>query len=401
MRNYNTLTTRAFLIAACCGLVLAWRGSAAAQTYEPPAQADALSPQAVHELMFREGERAPFLGIFSHAKTVVDLDEKLQDVQQLCQVNPYISGATVKVHWNHLHPEPDRLRLEELEQIVDVLASHDKLVVLAVIPCFHTPDWAYEAGVQRVGPVTIGGMQTFTALPWDPKFKELFIADLRALADRYADDPRIMAIGVMGHNYKGEEMHTPKELDLLKEHGWSRELALADWKGWIDLYGELFPKKKLILTISQMYKDKELPIEVATYFVDRHQGRAILQTHQLNGRSAKMGESSRVCQQLHGRAPHSHEMVGSFSEQPQRQGSPEMVVYNAVAIGNPLFFQLWRRDCDDPSYAKALYDAWTRYGEMSPEQIKADLEARGLFRLDDDWTMDKEKASWQSNKEQP
>jgi len=128
-----------------------------------------------------------------------------------------------------------------------------------------------------------------------------------------------------------------------------------------------------------------LPERVAEYFVERFAGRAILQTDQLNGRDVQLPESAHTCRRFHDRAPHCHEMVGSFKEEPERQGGPEMTVYNFRRMGNPLYLQLWRRDADDPKYAQRLLDAWQRFKERSLEEIEETLRREGLYVEKSDW----------------
>lgn len=78
--------------------------------------------------------------------------------------------------------------------------------------------------------------------------------------------------------------------------------------------------------------------------------------------------------------PNCHETVGSFQEQPERQGTPAMTLYNARKGGdNLLYLQLWRRDCDDPRYAKAVLEAWEKYGALPLDGFKAQLIADGLY----------------------
>jgi hypothetical protein len=129
----------------------------------------------------------------------------------------------------------------------------------------------------------------------------------------------------------------------------------------------------------------DLPGEIADYFVKTYQGRAILQTDQLHGRDESQQLSDTIVRQLSAYAPISHELVGSFKEQPTRQGTPEMTVYNFLRNGNPLYLQLWRRDSSDPRYAQALIAAMHTYGHLDVEAVKAQLQREGLYREHADW----------------
>lgn len=337
--------------------------------------------------------RSAFLGVFTHTEPVFTMDDQIVSMEQVLSNNPLISGVQLRLPWRNFQPSRTVCHWDKLERLIDQVASRGKRVHLSLIPGFHTPDWVYEAGAAKVGPVTVGGAQGMTPVLWDPVYMETFGEVLRELSVRYGSDSRLTALHVMGHNYKGDEMHAPKETSLLEPHGFGEETVLANWRYWIRHYGECFPDKELILVVSQMYPGlKRLPAQVAEYFVKRYPGRAILQSDQLHGRQDNLSDSPERAQLsdsiiagLHEWAPHGHEMVGSFKEQPQRQGSVEMTIYNLVRMGNPLYMQLWRRDCDDPRYAEALLAAWDKYGGLAPDVLKAKLQEEGLYVERSDW----------------
>ena len=344
---------------------------------------------------FAPGNPVPFLGVFTHLEPYGELSEKLISLQNVLRDNPHVSGITLKIQWKQLHPAQDRVDWDGVEALIATAAKAGRLVNIALIPGGGSPDWIFEAGAKKAGPFEFHRRSVFVPVPWDERFIELFLADLNALASRYAEDPRIFQIEVLAHNYNpgGEEMHAPTA-DAMRPFGWSEEKALSNWKFWIDRYAELFPKKKLSLVVSQMYRGggANLPRQVAEYFVGKCQGRGVLQTHQLQGRQDALAESAQICQQFARLAPSSHEMVGSFKEQPERQGSPEMTVFNAKQAGNLLYLQLWRRDCNEPQYAKGILDAWQKYGALSVAEMKARLVAEGRYV---------ERSAWQPGAREP
>ncbi len=334
-------------------------------------------------LRFAPRQQAPFLGLFTHVEPRADMKGKLDTLTSLIALNPQIVGYTLKIHWRQLHPERERWDWAGLEALISTASKAGKLVNLAIIPGAASPEWIYEAGAVKAGPVDFGRISAVVPVPWDEKFIALYLADLRELARRYADDPRVFQIEVLGHNYNeaGEEMHAPA-IEVMKPYGWSREKVIANWKFWIDRHAELFPKKKLSLVISQMYRggETDLPGLVADYFVEKCAGRATLQTHQIHGRDDGFAPSGEICRRLAQLAPNCHEAVGSFLEQRPRQGSAAMTVYNARKMGdNLLYFQLWRRDGNDPKYAREFLEAWAKYGMVPFADLKAKLIAEGVY----------------------
>lgn len=344
-----------------------------------------LSPlqQQAADLRFVPGEKAPFLGLFTHLEPYIPFADKLASLERLIARNPHIAGVTLKIQWKQLHPAKNTYDWEGLERLVATAAAAGKLVNFALIPGAASPDWIYSDGVHKAGPLEFGRQNTHVPLPWDRRFMELYTADLRLFAERYAGDPRIFQIEVLGHNYNpgGEEMHAPT-VEAMKPYDWSKEKVLENWKYWVDLYATLFPRQKLSLVVSQMYRGSgmELPEKVAAYFVERCAGRAVLQTHQLTGRIDRVAESGQICAEHARLAPSSHEAVLSFKETPERQGTPAMTLYNARQGGdNLLYFQFWRRDCEDPKYAQAFAEAWEKYGRVPLGELKARLTADGLY----------------------
>lgn len=343
-------------------------------------------------MVFEKGQKVPFIGVFTHTEPGFTMEDQIASSRQVLEDNPHLAGITIKVQWNRFHPEKDVVNWALLEELIQTISSKNKIVNFGLIPGLSTPEWVYAEGAAKVDAAGFDKDRRFMPVLWDKVYVKCLAEDLKAIAERYADDPRISGIIVLGHNYK-EEMHAP-DPKLLEANGYSHEVVMASWKYWIDLYGELFPEKKLNLVVSQMYKGTNtLPMEVATYFVQKHAGRAVLQTDQLNGREESRQLSDEICRKFHDVAPHAHEMVGSFKEQAVRQGSAEMTVYNFIKNGNPLYLQLWRRDCNDPQYAESLLNAMDRFGDMQPDEIKAVLVKENLYIEKSDWDPSKFKPS--------
>jgi hypothetical protein len=334
-------------------------------------------------VVFKAGEEASFIGLYTHTEPSRNLDEQIASAAKLLENNPYISGLTLKIKWKDFHPEKDKIEWQKLELLISMAAAKKKMVTLALLAGYSTPAWVLKSGVAKIQ--TIDGV---APVPWDTAYMRLFSNDIKAVAKLYAKDKRVTMVEVLGHQFRGEEMHAPNK-DLLKEFNWSKDVVIANWKYWINLYDSLYPQKKLNLVVSQMYDGvPELSEIVAAYFLERCAGRAVLQTDQLNGREGGIiPGSGELCKKLSDLAPNCHEMVGSFKEQPERQGTPEMTIYNFKQMGNPYYLQLWRRDCDDPQYAKALLEVWEKYKRMTVSEMKEQLIKEGLYIEKSTWNM--------------
>ncbi|MDP3915441.1 MAG: hypothetical protein Q8R96_17080 [Bacteroidota bacterium] len=332
---------------------------------------------------FKHGEKVPFLGIFTHTEPVKGLDDQIISAGKLLENNHYIAGLTLKIKWKDFHPEKDKIEWQKLETLISMASSMGKLVTFALISGYSTPNWVIDSGTAKIQ--TKDGI---APVPWDTTYMRLFSDDVKAISKLYANDDRVTMVEVLGHQFRGEEMHAPNK-DLFMEFGWSKDVVVANWKYWINLYDSLYPKKKLDLIVSQMYDGTpELPELVAAYFLEKCAERAVLQTDQINGREGgRIPGSGELCKKFSDLVPNCHEMVGSFKEQPERQGTVEMTIYNFKQMGNPYYLQLWRRDCDDPAYAKALLDVWEKYKEMTVSQMKNKLVKEGLYIEKSTWNM--------------
>lgn len=108
-----------------------------AQEKEPVAP---VTPEQINALEFKQGEKGPFLGVFTHVEPIVDMPQKVESLKALLAGNPYISGITMKLQWKQFHPEKDRIDWENLEQLISIAASAGKFVNLALIPGAATPE---------------------------------------------------------------------------------------------------------------------------------------------------------------------------------------------------------------------------------------------------------------------
>lgn len=332
-----------------------------------------------NEARFEVGKKAAFLGVFAPIEAAPDLRGKLVRLKETMTQNPFIVGVTLRIQWQQFHPEADKVDFEGLDALVETAATAGKLVTIALIPGGASPEWIYQFGVKKIGPVRCGAHMVTAPVPWDYRYLEIYWGDLRRLQAKYGADPRVWAVAVLGHNFDplGGEMHAPPP-EALRAMGWSKHTVLENWKIWIDLHDELFPTKKLILVVSEGYPGNDDLVEgVARYFVERCQGRAILMSHQLHGRYDELPFGPSLGRKLAGLAPGAHELAASLEANPGRQGSLPMTVFNAVQSGPPVFLQLQPGDCADPRHVKALLNAWNRYGWIPASNLKSVLEEDG------------------------
>jgi len=338
------------------------------------------------------GKSVKFIGQFTKSGSKKPMATSQKDNEAVFKAYPATAGLMMAVQWKQFHPEKNFIDWESIEKYIALCEKYNVACCFALFPGFNTPDWVYDEGVQKIGPIKAGGQKDFTPLPWDPKFMELFAQDVRAFAERYNNDPRVFEVQITGHHYLHGEMHAPAAAEM-QQYGITPQIVLNNWKYWIDLYGEVFSNKLLKIVVSQMYAGAEyadLPEQVIDYFVTKYQGRATLQNHQLNGRSDIEFSNNppfKILKKYSDRAAISFEMVGSFTTQPLRQGSIEMTVYNARWIGGNhlLYLQHWNESANGGKIMAEMDKVYRKYENMTVEEMKAALKAEGKYVETSKW----------------
>lgn len=323
------------------------------------------------------------LVIWTHTEPNTNLDTQYNKLQGFFEKNPYIKGISIKFQWSQIHKYEPNLLIDKLKKIVDYCSSYNMEIGLEMIAGFATPQWVMDKGVDNIGTVTVGNT-TKDKCPkvWDPLYKELLRKDLTAIAYKFNDNPNVKEVAINGHNYKGGEMHAPQVNELMIEKGYSDEMVLKEWEEWIDFYANTFSNKNLSLTISQAYNDKQ-PGQIVDILLRKYRDRAKINNCQLDGRNDMITRNNFYLNDIrkeHQDVTYSYEMVGSFMEEPARQGSYEMTVYNARQGGPISYLRLWRRDCDSKQYAEQLIEAWDKYKDMTMTEFKASLIEEGLYK---------------------
>jgi len=358
-----------------------------------------------------EETKGTWLGAFTHVSTGMDsvwsaaggeqvfdaLEMKARTVKER---NPRIRGVTIKVLWRHINPSPDEFYFEGLDRLLATLEADRMQAILSLFPGgMSAPDWIYGEGAKKfISNTQYEGAYLYGPVPWDEKYMIFWKNCLEKLAGKINDDPRVFAVAILGHNFIGQEMlmsyaNSAEDLERWDALGRSDRVVYDNWVHWIDLYARLFSKKKLVLTLGPFYGEwgkVDLTDQLAQYAVDKYGNRIILQILALHGRFDGLGNcltyaDPDMCAasmiRNRDRVFSGFETLGSFIEEPGRQGNVEMTVYNALKT-NPLFIQLWYRDAispDGPEIAQKIDDLYRKYRDWMPEDIKNDLIREGRY----------------------
>lgn len=339
--------------------------------------------------------------VFTHTVGSLSDEDQLDNIRDVLDRNDRIGGVSIRTSWARLQPEKGRYDLESFERLLAFLKSRGMKIGIAFQPGGNgTPRWLRDEGAAVVELVSQGTRGASTVVPaWDPIYMKRQEEFLRHMAPRVNGDDSIYAVNILGHN-TGLEMHMSGGAENMKRWtaaGLMREVCLENWKHYIDLYAEIFPKKKLLLTLSNSYTGySDLILKIATYAVKRHPGQVVLMNMQLHGRYEYLHADNTqdgALVKFRDIVPAGWETVGSFHFQAVRQGTVEMTVFNMLKA-RPLFIQLWNRDAYyDPTLAGRILDTYKALKDIPYEQLREKMIAGGLYK-------DPAKDVWSNNREE-
>jgi len=333
--------------------------------------------------------RVEFLGVFTHTVHWLPFDKQVETMEEILARNPYIKGVGIRAPWRFFSPTKDACETKDFLELVRFLKERKLHVYVALIPgSLCTPGWVFDEGAGKItthGPLS--QVMPYTVVPWDPVYMKHWEIFLKKIAPIIEAEEGIFSVDILGHNAM-MEMHMPggeENLEQWRSFGWSPEVVWENWKHWVDFYAGQFPHKKLAITLSLMYgpETADLTTRIATYAIEKYPSRIILTNHQLHGRFDYMNaEDPQHGSQIkfRDRAPSGWECLGSWWQQPDRQGSVDLAVYNTLKA-NPLFIQIWNRDAlVNPDYAGRIAECFEEYSRISPAELKEKLQAEGKYK---------------------
>lgn len=370
----------------------------------------------ISDAQYKRQTKGPWYGVFTHIgetnpfkkwKGFGSLKSRIEEIKR---ENPYISGVTIKILWKHINPAKNEYNFKGLDELLRSLEQNDMRVILSMFTGNQSaPDWIYEEGAKKfVASNKVKGRYLYGPVPWDPVYMKFLNACLKELAKKINSDPRVVAVGIYGHNFVGGEMvmayaNTEEDLRKWDALGRTDTVIFENWKHWVDVYADFFSNKKIVLTLGPMYGEGKrighLTDQLAQYAVDKYSDGVILQHMALHGRFDGLG----ICWE-HGnldkcadsqirnrdKVSSGFETLGSFIKQPARQGNVEMTVYNALKA-NPLYIQLWPRDAlspRGPEIAQQINGFYEKYKSMKLENIRTQLQKQGKYLQNYRWKRD-------------
>lgn len=169
--------------------------------------------------------------------------------------NPNINGAVVRFRWNDLEPSPGNFNWTFIDGEIAKAVTYNKKVSLQPLGI---PNWLGSIGAQQYYTIQDNpsspnfGQITTGVIPWDSVYISRFKFFLQNLANKYANNPLVAYVNVIGVNFSRNLPDTvlTDTVAQTKQAFWSAHNYNADSLGALmnemtDYYMGLFPSTPL------------------------------------------------------------------------------------------------------------------------------------------------------------
>jgi hypothetical protein len=311
-------------------------------------------------------------------KGVFALSTGTNPIAKEVMTNPDLTGVSLRAGWSDVEPEETRF-VWHFDADIEQARKAGKQVMLRVSPGARSPQWVYTAGAkpfvfQEANPHKKTQGETMqTPIPWDPVFLKKWTAFIKAMGRKYADNPTVVLIQMVGPNKHGGEMHLPKtaaDKQNWDKAGYSKDKLVGAYKVVIDAYDEAFPQKPLALDVAiPVYQDGAAE-EILAY-AQRKLGKRFCVQH--NALAAKTSEDANKVHQLvrsyDGKATVGYQLLCSATGKSQFTGGGTRFggsLREAFAIGlrgGGSYFEIYTADLDDAECARHIHELAVALGK--------------------------------------
>lgn len=190
---------------------------------------------------------------------------------------PDISGLSVIFPWQQLEPAEDEFNWQPVDHLLDLLAKHNKTMILRVSTCgldlpgseSDTPKWVFDASVKSMPYAGADGKTHQMPIFWDDNYLANWRNFIKEFGKRYDKNQSIHSIGITGGGIRGGTSVLPafaperatatneggspstksvaRELEdkLKKDYGMSQRQLVEHWKYVADLFPKAFETARL------------------------------------------------------------------------------------------------------------------------------------------------------------
>jgi hypothetical protein len=233
------------------------------------------------------------------------LQEINTPAQESILSNPLVSAISLRSKWPIVEPRPGVFNWSFLDSEIARAAHAGKSVILRIASGGVTvPGWVYEQGAQSFSFTDQNryhpryGRVISTAVPWDPimlKYKKELI---RAMGERYANNPAVKVVGEACANSNTEDWHlpnAPKDVVNWIRIGYTPNKLIDAGKQIIDASMAAFPNQAVVMSFNNGNLDRfdtnpdanYVQNALITYARERYGKRFIVQKNTLCARTPR------------------------------------------------------------------------------------------------------------------
>jgi len=335
----------------------------------------ALAPTS---LLASQGDKLAATGIMYLCD---DAEGPLQD-QPSHFNNPSVDGLIFRTAWNEMEQSEGNCNWSKVDAMLAAAQAAHKPMGLSVTAGFRSPAWLAGTGTQMMtGSLVRSFAPTRTVsmpYPWDLVYQEKWGAFLRALGQRYDQNPQLAYVTMAGMGFAVEPVmaKTAADIEQFREAG-----GLPAWvrgsEQIIDIYAQAFPHTPFLLAmlkpVSTPDADDALA-QVVDYGLEKYPGRFGVMYHGLNASASELDYYDRTVRDNADKTTVGYQMVWSTHGKNAEWllGSLENCLESGVRM-KAHFIEVYAVDCDDPAYSALL----RRIGAELKSQNK--MESKGAM----------------------
>ncbi len=188
--------------------------------------------------------------------------------------SPAVAGVLIGFDWNNIEKSEGNFNWKPMDDAIKEITDKGKVVTLNMLAGgIRTPDWVKNLpGVQLFSFVDVNQYhptycQNLTMpVYWDPIFLEKKKNFIRAVGQKYANNPKIVGVMVSFAAAINNDMHVPhsvgttpcgtaNDIQNWKNVGYTTDKMLNAAKEVIDTWAAAFPNSALKLPIAPTHKD--------------------------------------------------------------------------------------------------------------------------------------------------
>lgn len=282
---------------------------------------------------------------------------------------PFVDGALLRVGWSELEPAPGQYDWAYLDSEIRKVKRAGKKYTLAIVGGPSSPSWLYDSyhaasftfSISSPYAPGLRDRRLTIPVPWDPVFLSKWTEMVKAIGERYRNDPDLALVHITGSSANGFELMLPyaransriqASIPDWHDYGFSKAKFISAWERIIDAYIHAFPGKYLDFEIHDVLNDDSIPAQLVKYGISKDPGRFGPFGAWLNNRGQRWTQRLRhIMARTPGRPYCDYQLIGNQTRQAWRLGPGGLkgTLESGLSDGCQ-YFEVWEIDIRNPEY---------------------------------------------------